>query len=172
MIERGWGGVPADRMSGKATLPGDNGAETQMMRTTGKHFYGPHFKAEKRVQEVKCIAQGFTINKQQIRLQSWVCLTPTLVLFSTMLQAEILAALRPPTSHRIPPASLPWLRMTFNSTSTPCYFLKEAQRCKRELPLTSTGLSIKVSFRKLPSWPQMLINHLHALDTFQSLTIL
>jgi len=44
---KGLGEVPSDRMSGKATIPGYNGAEIQMMRTTGKNFYCLHFKDEK-----------------------------------------------------------------------------------------------------------------------------
>ena len=42
---------------GSLLYGGDNGPETQIMRTTEKHFYCPHFKDEKiKVQEIKCIA--------------------------------------------------------------------------------------------------------------------
>ena len=53
MIQWGWVVITSNRMGGKATLAGDNGAETQMMRTTGKHTYQPHFKDEKtKVQQI------------------------------------------------------------------------------------------------------------------------
>lgn len=55
---RGWKGVTSEGR-------GDNGAAPQVMRTTEKHFYCPHFKDEKtKVQKVKSIAQDFAISKK------------------------------------------------------------------------------------------------------------
>ena len=60
---KGLGEVPSDRMSGKATIPGYNGAKTQMMRTTGKNFVFILKMRKQKCRKFKCIVQGCNNNK-------------------------------------------------------------------------------------------------------------
>lgn len=141
------------------------------MRTTEKHFYCPHFKDEKtKLQKIKSIAQDLAISKKSsFKAGSVWLLHPSSSAPRWRPRSQLLWGLQthPQNLSCLPGIvknNLSLILLYFNSLLVP----EDVHRDTKANPTTYINRvkkSTKMSFRKLLSWFQTLINHSYPPDT-------